>query len=237
MVNDTNLSLRTEILDMALHLENDISELILFYLNIENEDRKAINHKSGSLSFKNKIDLLFDLQILSKEENQQFLLMMEFRNQFMHNINCNSFIVASKLLDGNKLLEKHKGNDLTFEADLEFQYRHSYNNLFIKCLNIILQKRENRMELIKENANALRVPHENSIRVIDMLFDIYMKICEQYAPSPSDTKEIVELKSNLIGTITEEFEKLDSTEEFKFLASPVSDIINAEKINRFLKAV
>ena len=82
---DINLQLRSEILDIALNLENAVNELILALLLIENPNRKAISNKSGNLSFKNKIDLLFDLDILSSGEHNILLLLMEFRNQFLHN--------------------------------------------------------------------------------------------------------------------------------------------------------
>ena len=97
-----NLPLRTEILDIALSLEQNVNSLLLIYLSIEIQERKAITNKSGNLSFKNKIDLLFDLEILNKDEYKYFLLLMEFRNQFLHNIECNSFTYAVDILGRDK---------------------------------------------------------------------------------------------------------------------------------------
>ena len=122
MKEKLNLSLRTEILEIALILEREINSLLISCLNIENEKAKAIGNKNSSLSFKNKIDLLFDINILSKEEHQKLMLLMEFRNQFLHNITCTSFLFAVKLLGsdrGNQLL---KFSDVEFDAELEYKY-------------------------------------------------------------------------------------------------------------------
>ena len=112
-----NLPLRTEILDIALSLEQNVNSLLLIYLSIEIQERKAITNKSGNLSFKNKIDLLFDLEILNKDEYKYFLLLMEFRNQFLHNIECNSFTYAVDILGRDKEKSLMKFNELDFNTD------------------------------------------------------------------------------------------------------------------------
>ncbi len=61
---DINLQLRSEVLEISLNLEDAVNELLLALLLIEIPRRKAISNKSGNLSFKNKIDLLFDLEVL-----------------------------------------------------------------------------------------------------------------------------------------------------------------------------
>lgn len=100
-------------MDIALNLENAVNELLLALLSIENPKRKAISNKSGNLSFKNKIDLLFDLDVLVSDEHQKLLLLMEFRNLFLHNIECDSFENAVKLLgvDKEKKLLKFDNED------------------------------------------------------------------------------------------------------------------------------
>ena len=102
MENDINLQLRSEILDAALTLEDAVNKLLLALLVIDKPDKKAMSNKSGNLSFKNKIDLLFDLEILSNDEYRALLLLMELRNQFLHNIECSSFENAVKHLGKDK---------------------------------------------------------------------------------------------------------------------------------------
>ena len=117
---DINLQLRSEILEIALNLEASVDELLLALLSIEIPKRKAISNKSGSLSFKNKIDLLFDLDVLISSEHQKLLLLMVFRNQFLHNIKCCSFEDTVKHLgvdQGKKLLKfNDKDNSIKKES-------------------------------------------------------------------------------------------------------------------------
>lgn len=236
MTNEINLPLRTEILQMALELEQDVSELILNHLNIEVEKRKALSNKSGSLSFQNKIDLLHDLGILTKEENAKFGLLMVFRNQFMHNINCNSFVTAINFLGDGKKKELLKFGDKEFNRNVEFHYRNAYGKLFINCIKVVVEKNERRLEVINENTNALKIPHEYSIIFIDKLMDTYVKICEECFPKESDNPKISEFKLKLLKTFTIELNNLDSTDEYKSLQAKFYDPNRDEIMKRFLKA-
>ncbi len=232
-----NLELRTEILGMALRLEEYVSRLILAYLNIQTENRKAITHKSNNISFKNRIDLLYDLGILSKEENELFLLMMEFINQFLHNINCSTFTFAVELLGSDKAKKLLKYDDSSFKSNLEFHYQNSYRKLFLVCLEVILKKLELRERAIEENKNALLAPHEYSIHLIDKFIDLYIKICKDYFPVASDSPEVEKIKLNLLKTVTSEIDKIDSTDEFKQVRDKFNNSLNAERIKKYLRAV
>lgn len=86
-----NIELRSQVLEKALVLENSINQLVLIYLGIKKEDKRAIGHKSGTLTYKNILDLLYDIDVLDSQEYNTLLLLMQFRNQFMHNIECDSF--------------------------------------------------------------------------------------------------------------------------------------------------
>jgi hypothetical protein len=143
-----NLELRSEILDIALTLEHVVNELILGLLVIDKPNKKAMSNKSGSLSIKNKIDLLFDLEVLNSDEHEIFLLLIEFRNQFLHNIQCSSFENAVKLLGSDKEKRLLKFDDAKDSLDREFKYRNAFRNLNIKCLNIICKKIEDRRNQI-----------------------------------------------------------------------------------------
>ena len=123
---DMNLQLRSEILDIALNLEHAVNELLLALLLIENPNRKAISNKSGNLSFKNKIDLLFDLDILISDEHHKLLLLMEFRNQFLHNIKCCSFEIAVNQLGVDKEKQLLKFDDEDKIIDKECRYQNAF---------------------------------------------------------------------------------------------------------------
>lgn len=140
MENNINIKLRAEILEIALNLENNVNQLLLAILSIDSPKRKAITNKSGSLSFRNKIDLLFDLDILNSDEHKKILLLIEFRNQFLHSIECNSFDVSVQQLGidkGNKLL-KHCLLDENLITEL--RYHNAFNNLYRESLGIFLKK-------------------------------------------------------------------------------------------------
>jgi len=77
------------VLEKALILEELSSHIIKLILRLVWDETKTLSNKSTSLSFKNKIDLLFDLQDLTKDEYNYLLKIMEVRNQFAHNFNCN----------------------------------------------------------------------------------------------------------------------------------------------------
>ena len=59
------LETRLIVLEYALNTEKTIHTLLESYLNIDTTKRKALTNKSGGLAFKNKIDLLHDIEILS----------------------------------------------------------------------------------------------------------------------------------------------------------------------------
>jgi hypothetical protein len=125
MNDDLNLPLRTDILEIALNAELTIDSILLLYLNIESDKRKAITKKSGGISFKSKIDLLFDLEVFSNEEHKEFLLLMEFRNQFLHNTDCNSFMYAVDVLGKDKEKSLLLFDDANFDGDLESRYNNA----------------------------------------------------------------------------------------------------------------
>jgi len=92
--------------------------------------------------------LLFDLEVLNSDEHEIFLLLIEFRNQFLHNIQCSSFENAVKLLGSDKEKRLLKFDDAKDSLDREFKYRNAFRNLNIKCLNIICKKIEDRRNQI-----------------------------------------------------------------------------------------
>lgn len=88
---DFNLELRGKVLEDSLNLEKLASNVIKSVLRIFKDQTKTLGNKSSSLSFKNKIDLLFDIGELDKVKLDHLVKFMEIRNQFIHNHECNSF--------------------------------------------------------------------------------------------------------------------------------------------------
>jgi hypothetical protein len=144
-----------EVLEKALVLENGINDLTRLYLGIEKEDRRAIGHKSGTLTYKNLLDLLYDIDVLDKHEYLLLLRLMEIRNQFMHNLACDTFEKAVGFLgtDRGKLLLKH--DDIGGET-LERRYSNGFLGLSIQCIRIIHTKLGNKRRDVQEKSAYIR---------------------------------------------------------------------------------
>ena len=140
---DINLNLRSQILECSLNIEDAVDTVIILSLGITDKNVKTrLFGNKPSITFKNKIDLLFDLQLLSKEDNFNLDLLMVFRNKFMHDINCNSFNSVFKIVD-NSIKNKFKAflnDDETIEDEKSCLKRFS-KSLFKKFKSITLNNR------------------------------------------------------------------------------------------------
>ncbi|MDP3150732.1 MAG: hypothetical protein Q8N83_16550 [Ignavibacteria bacterium] len=235
MITNLNLPLRTEILDIVLNVEQTINLLLLTYLSIENEERKAISNKSGNLSFKNKIDLLFDLEIFSKEEHKLFLLLMEYRNQFLHNIDCNSFTYAVSILGIDKEKSLLKFDNWKTDCDKEFRYNNAFRTLHIKSIAIALEKIRKRKQIIRDKNNLVTNLLDNSIYLIDFFFDIIVKLFEMYEPNFTDSSDVLKLKTQIFETIGQEIEKLHETDGYQLLQTQLHNSLTPDKLKMYFK--
>lgn len=235
MTEDLNLTLRTDVLEKALCLEHSVNSILLIYLSIESMERKAITNKSGNLSFRNKIDLLFDLGILTKDEYKCFLLLMEFRNQFLHNIDCISFSHAVSILG------KDRGNQLIrfvetgSHADKESQYKEGFLHLYGKTIQITLEKIRIRNQIIDEKAGLLNNLNNNSLYLIDFFFNVIDRLWDKHGPDDNDTPDIFELKSQIFITLAQEISKLEQTEVYQFLNTQLEISHTPEKLRMYFK--
>ena len=232
---DINLELRSEILEASLNLENAINELIVALLLIEKQKRKAISNKSGNLTFKIKIDLLFDLDIIDSEEHQKLLLLMELRNQFLHNLECNSFLKAISFLGsdkGKKLLKFGNAND--FENQ-EYQFKIAFGNLKIECLNTVVVKIDDRMKQIEDRAKIHKNFAESQIFLIDKYFNIIQNILEIFENNISDIPEVIRLFDQVEKAITNDVNSLQTSEEYLMMQSEFQELYSPEKINAIFK--
>jgi len=228
--NAINLGLRSEILEASLILESVVSKLLISLLVIEKQKKKAISNRSGNLSFKNRIDLLFDLDILDKKEHQKLLLLMELRNQFLHNIECTSF---SKAIDnlgidkGKKLLKFYTSPD---QVDQETQYKIAFNNLKIECLEIILAKIIDREKQINELSEFHISVAESHIFLIEKYFDTITDILKIFERNASESQEVKMLFDEVQKTITNDINALETSEVFQAMQSKYKNLTASEKI-------
>lgn len=138
---DYNSALRSSILICSIRVEEMASETLKNMLRIVKPDSKVLGNRSSSLSFKNKIDLLYDLEDLSTKDYAHQVKFMEIRNQFIHNPYCNSFInLKSEAPDAAKYLKSKFPNNL---EDEEESYFESFKSLFTDTFGkLILLKLE-----------------------------------------------------------------------------------------------
>ncbi len=172
-----NLELRGEILSCSLALEKLLNSVLLLKLGIQDRggNKTRLFGKKAGISFKNKIDLLYDIDELSKEEWQDLEFLMSIRNRFMHDIDCNSF---SKLDEGKNRLEKYLENN---EQRNEQNYKKAFMCLYKKTLSAFKNKLES-------------IPTVYKLRA-DMIIE--MNTQEKFLKDLSNIKDILE-ESNLL---------------------------------------
>ena len=216
---EINLNLRGEILECSLHIEKEINNLTLFLLGIysDNNKTRVFGNRQG-ITFKNKIDLLYDLQVLSKEENFDFELLMIFRNKFLHDIDCSSFRSVFEQVDGIKNKFKkfiEEGENIDDEKDC----LSAFKRLFSRNLKTLSEKIETKRRKMESKAELLHVFSDMNIFQIDLFFDfisgIYLSfenldlfdnkirevvhsitvLCQKYVDKYSHDEEFLSLKT------------------------------------------
>lgn len=236
MNTDSNIELRKVILEYALSVEHLTNSLILSYLGIQNQSTKAFGNKSGSLSFKNKIDLLYDIEVLSKEEHLDLELLMIFRNQFLHNLNCNSFTVAISLFD--KGIEKRLlrfRNLAAVGSQEESSYSDAYANLYFRCLQIIKDKITKRKKIISDKSKVLTDGMKHSIFFIDTLFRFFDELLEKCTPSLNESKQMLEFKMDIANFTSDKSKSISHSRKYKRIKANLDKISKGDSLKNFIK--
>jgi hypothetical protein len=126
-----NMELRSWAISHLLRLEQTSSSAIRAILRMFNDHSKTLGNQSSALSFKSKIDLLYDLEEIDKTEYNHLLKLMEIRNQFAHNPNATSFEEFDNINpDINKYLEKFPPKNTENIKCREDFLKSSFNDLF-----------------------------------------------------------------------------------------------------------
>lgn len=243
--NRFNLALRSRILEMALHLEEDVWFLILAFLSIrdtkvdsaEIRKPKALSNSSGSLSLKNKIDLLFDLNILDKTEYNKFLLIMEFRNQFLHNTGCNSFMQAFNYLGEDKKKNLLKYANDSDDVDSESCCLDAFEKLFNEVEMITNNKMLLHSQLWEDQIQLIPDPFFNPITFGNDIYDVLVRLHAFFAPRETDVPEAAELKKKLFETMRNEIAVMTSSEEFKIKLAELEKNLSPEQYEYFINKI
>ncbi|WP_312343452.1 hypothetical protein [Chryseobacterium binzhouense] len=136
---DINLVLRSKIIHCSLNIENAVNELLLKYLVITDKSKTKNFALKPGISFKNKIDLLFDIDVFNKEELYIVELLMVFRNKFLHEIKYSSFTILLNDIDSstkNKFIKMFSDGNINNEEG----YENAFMNLYKRIIDIINEK-------------------------------------------------------------------------------------------------
>ena len=126
-----NMELRSWVISHVLRLEQTSSSLFRIILRMFKKDSKTLGNTSSALSFKSKIDLLYDLEEIDTTVYNHLIKLMEIRNQFAHNSNAISFEELDNINKNiNTYLEKFIPFEIDKEVDRETKLKAAFSNLF-----------------------------------------------------------------------------------------------------------
>ena len=211
-----NIEVRSRILEYSLVIENLINHFLLLNLGIYNEKEKTrLFSNKGKLTFQNKIDLLFDIEVLSKEENSEFELLMNIRNKFLHDLECNSFkIQFNEKIKDNGLQNRFKkfleeGQSI---SDEEACKKACYS-LFQKNIDTIKKKNSVNRKSIENKNKLLQVQNEQIIYYIDFIADLLNKVSIATENAELENPKVLILGMEIQQILEESVQKLNSEDK------------------------
>lgn len=232
---ELNMELRSEVLEMALTIEHSIMNLIVTCLSVGLEKPKALGNTSSSLSFKNKIDLLYDLEMIDKKQHEALLLLMEFRNQFLHNYECSTFVKAAELLNGKGSVLLRFGDNNNDEFDIEFKYKQSYRSLHIHCMNIVLDSFKKRQQQIEDRRKVVTDVTDATTYFYNQDTKIFQEIIKMCASVEEDSNDLILFKLQLATFLISHHEAIGSSDEFKKKTEQLQGLMDEQRIKNFYK--
>lgn len=172
----TDIEIRTKILAASLAIESLTSAFLANLLNIQDlVNSRTLGNKSSSFSFNQKIDLLIDIKALSKENKTKLTTFMEIRNQFMHNIDANTYENCMNALDGkdNYLLKQYPSDtNKSKEIRLEFAVNELITEVTGIISSILLKIND---KVFKESelkvVNAMKISLMEAIKEIEIKYN------------------------------------------------------------------
>lgn|SRR5690554_5449387 len=209
--NMLNIEIRSKILEYSLIIEKAINDLLKYNLGlfVPNDNTRLFSNK-GQISLQNKIDLLNDFGVLTKEEKLNFELLMIIRNKFMHDLECNSFQTLFAQLDNGIVnrFKKHldEGGLISKEGDC----LNACINLAIKNLKIIEKKMELQIMTNRKKVELFEIQNKQIDYYSDFTYELLKGITNVITKTRSNNPEVVSFKNELLKILEESSQKLDS---------------------------
>lgn len=206
-----NIEVRSRILEYSLIIEKLINDLLLLNLGIyDGKDKTRLFSNKGKLTFQNKINLLFDIEVLSKIENSEFELLMNIRNKFLHDMDCSSFqILLQQLNNGivnrfKVFIEKGKSID-DEEACEQACYKLFQKN--IKTIKEIIRKNTASRKI---KSNLVQVQNEQIIYYIDFIQEFLNKVSRATENSELENPKVGILGEEILKILEESVQKINN---------------------------
>lgn len=196
-----NIEKRKIILETSLIIENLLSDILMNMMEIKDSNNKSLSHKTSALSFKNKTDLLYDIDKIDKKLYDRLVMFMEIRNQFIHNLSSDSYeIVLDRVQKRNHILRlDNRLADLLKDNDDSEKKEEVYKIAFSTLAHEIIDKLEKlrikileeKIEKIKVEKDALKLESYNEVltilaEAIDEFADFYNNHLQKSFNSDTD---------------------------------------------------
>ena len=230
---DINLEKRSKVLEYSLILEKEVNELILLNLGILDGGIKTrLFGSKPALSFKNKIDFLYDIEVLTKEENSEFELMMIFRNKFLHDIDSNSYISIVSSFD-NGLKNKFKRHlEVGEELDSEESCRKALSNLFLKNIKTLKNKAALKRRIVEEKNEIFQLVNNEILFYSELFYDLIEEILTIVEASEIENKTVKDLPESILEIGVKYLNKSKKDEDSLFRKNRIKEIFNELKIKK-----
>jgi len=165
--SDYNKDLRSNILIASIRVEEAASNVLKFLFRTIKPDSKTLGNKSSSLSFKNKIDLLYDLEDIEKSDYIDMIKFMEIRNQFIHNPNCNSFEDLTKdFPEGVKYLKaKYPNTEESEELMNQISFINLWKSVLVKLILLKIEYNKGAQEEMQRFVDSMSLKKLDEIYI------------------------------------------------------------------------
>jgi len=130
--------IKLKVLNHSLTLEKIASMALGAVLDIKDiKSSKSLGNTSEALSLNQKVNLLIDFGIIEKGEKKILETAMKIRNQFMHNIDCETYQDAFNHCDGEENKLKKIYPELFKNEDPEINLEKVTDRVFEDCFKIV----------------------------------------------------------------------------------------------------
>lgn len=210
------MNVRSEVLEYSLIIENLSSFFLSGLLDISDYKKsKSLGNTGSSLSFNQKVELLIDIQALDFKEKSKYMAFMSIRNQFMHNIEADSYENCFNHLKGtDKFLLT------TYPQDIKLTQEKQLENVTRSLAQDVMKITVNLMNKVKERIGE---------KVKNEMLEKYQEA------SMSAISEIEKTLNSVYDSKVKEGVKTIGIEELKDLGSEMRSIFYKLVIGKTLK--